>query len=211
MTRAEIKSEVFRRLQESSSAPVYWTEDDVETAIDEGYAEISDATEWYERYITVDLLNERPWYDARTVIGDSCLAVGPVFNEQTNRWLTSNAITDLDKGDRRWERVTGEPQRILRRGLWWFGYWPRVTADSGTVKQYFTGLPDAMDEELDEPGFPEPYHYGLVEYALYDLWAQDAESQKALQAWQAYIGYETGLLAFVDDRIQVPMWRGAQG
>lgn len=207
MTRADLRTEVFRRLQESSSAPVFWTADDIDAAVDEGYDELSDATEWCERWFTVDLLQQRPAYDLRTLTTDTVLNIGRAFHVDTNRWLTPTTPRELDRGYRRWETVTGAPIRLWMSGLWWLRYYPLAGTDAGEVKQYIVVLPDALADDADEPGFPETLHYGLVEYALADLWAQDGEPTKALAAWKAYLAYEAGLMAFVQGRAAVPLER----
>lgn len=209
MTFETLKAETFRRLEESSAAPVFYSEDDVETALNEGLMEISDATEWREIYRTVDLLHTRPYYDVRTVFADDeILSLGRAFHEDTSRWLDPCSPRDLDARYRRWERVRAVPDRIQRRGLWWVGYYPITGSESGTVKQFATALPGAMDADDDEPGFPEVFHLGIVEYALSELWPEAGEVTKALEAWQAYLLYEAGLTAHVGGRGQVPQWRG---
>jgi hypothetical protein len=204
----DLKTDTFRRLNESSSAPVFWTEADVEVALNEGYAEISDETEGYERWLTVDLLANRPYYDLRNILPRDVLSVRAAFNNQTSRWLTPSRVIDLEGGDRRWERRTGQAERLFLRSPWWLGYWPRSGVDSGTIKQYYTALPDPMVEDDDEPWFSAVFHLGLVEYALAELWAQDAESDKALASWNGYLGYETALQSWVDGRAGVPMVHG---
>ena len=199
MTYGEMKSEVSRRLAEVSGR-VFWSEADIATAIDAGYAEMSDQSEWNEEYFQVSLLNDRPYYDLRTVVGANVLSLRAAFDEQTNRWLIPTSVRQFDAHDRRWERVTGEPQRVFTRGLWWLGYWPRIQADSGLIKQYYTALPAPMTDDDDEPGFPEPFHYGCVNFALTDLWAQDAETDRALLEWAAYLKVEAGLERWVAER-----------
>ena len=208
MTFAQLKTATFRRLAESSTAPVFWTEDDVETALNDGYAELSDATGWYELTRTLDLLNDRPWYDLRDILGSRFLAVGPTFNDTTQRWLTPTAVRDLDGHDRKWESNQGQPQRVMTHALWWLGFWPRVQEDAGTLTQYFTALPDALDDDSDVPGFPSLYHTGIVDYALTDLWAQDGETARALTAWASYLAVEAALQGWVDSRASVPTRRG---
>jgi hypothetical protein len=203
-----MKAETFRRLRTASSAPVFWSEADVEEALNAGYMELSDSTEWFEQYFEIDLLNDRPYYDLRDVLGASFLAIKPAFDEQTNRWLLPTAIRQFDAHDRRWERVVGEPQRIVMRGLWWLGYWPRIHTEAGLVKQYYTALPPPLVEDEDEPGFPETFHDGCIEFALTDLWAQDSEAVRALKAWADYLVTEAALTAWVDDRASAPMQHG---
>lgn len=207
MTFAQIKADVFRRLRESSSAPVFWSEADVENAINEVYMELSDETEWNETFKTVDLLSSRPYYDARTYLDPNVLTVGRAFNVTTNRWLEPTVPRDLDPYDPRWERVTGQPQRVMVRGLFWFGYWPQVTSAIGSIQQFYTELPDPLDGDTDEPGFPDMLHEALVEGALFELFSQDAEPELAQAAWERYLGYETALASWVNDRLSVPQMR----
>lgn len=211
MTFGELKTDTFRRLQESSTSPVFWTEEDVETALNEGYAELADAAEWYEIERTLDLLASRPYYDLRTVFAEPILSVKAIFNPQTNRWLTPTSPHEEDRRDRRWETVPGEPWRWMRRGWQWVGLLPLVAADSGTVRLRLTSVPPAMVEDSDVPGFVRALHRGLVEYALADLWAQDGETTKALEAWQQYLAYEVALTEYTDGRLKVPMVRGLSG
>lgn len=206
MTFATMQTIVFRRLRESSTQPVYFTLAQIQQAINDGYAELSDATEWRERHTTIDVLNDRPYYDARANLGESFLSFGAAFNETTNRWLEPGSVTDF--ADRRWETTTGSPQRLLTRGLWWLSYWPREQSDAGTIKQYWVSLPDDLTNDGDEPGFPEPYHIGCVHFAVADLQAQDGQSQQALLSWQAYLASETALRLWVDARARAPLRQG---
>lgn len=200
MTKAELRAEVFRRLNESATSPIYWTSDDVDTAVAAGYAELSDASEWDERSVLIDLLQDRPLYDLRTVLGPAFLAIGPAYNTTTHRWLLPSTVRMMDAHDRRWEWTTGEPQRFFLRGLWWLGLWPRTLSEAGQIKQYYVALPDALDSETDEPAFPGNFHYGIVEFAVADLFAQDGEADLALQAWAEYLRIEGGLSQWVADR-----------
>ncbi len=208
MTFGELKAEVFRRLQEVAAAPVFWTEDDVETAINDAYAELSDATEWYERSFTISLLAHRPYYDLRRLLTREALSLTKAFNVQTNRWLIPSCVQDLDRGDTRWESTVGSPERFFLRGLWWLGYWPLSTAEGGEVTQYYAALPPDLARDTDVPGFALSQHYGLVEGALADLWIQDAEVTLASQAWAAYESYEAAVTATVAARAAIPLRRG---
>jgi hypothetical protein len=202
---AELQTEVFRRLSESSSDPAFWTATDVKAALNEGYEEMSDASEWYEWNANLPLLSNRTYYDMRTCFGgDTVLTLKQAFNSTTRRWLNPVELRELDCGtNTQWEDVQGEPQSWFIRGLFWLGTFPKQESDSGTMKMYFTALPPALDSDYDEPGFPQDFQYGIVEYALGDLLSQEAETKKALSHFGEYLTYEAGLNSYTAGRISL--------
>lgn len=214
MTFAELKAEVLRRLREAkgtydSTAPeVFWRDTDVEVALNDAYMEISDSTEWNEQSQTVELLESRPYYDARTLLRKPFLVLGPAYNHQTSRWLIPTRPLTMDEGDLRWEQRVAEPERLLVRGLWWISYWPYKGVEGGRIKQMYKALPDPMEDDGDVPGFHRNYHYGLVEYALFDLFAQDGETDLAWASWKLYLEYEQGLWGHVQSRSSIPLRHG---
>lgn len=205
MTFGELKADVNRRLREVSDAPVFWTEADVESAINDTLMELSDETEWNEQWITIDLLTDRPYYDLRTVVGPSLVSIGPVYHEDTNRWLEPSTAESLDQKDRRWETATGSPQRILMKGLWWVGLWPRIQSETGSVRQYFAGLPAALEDDADVPGFPVQFHDGLTDGAVAELLARDGQTTATLAAWADYLVVEAKVKDWRQQRVRLPM------
>jgi hypothetical protein len=207
MTKADLRAAVRRRLEAASS--VFVSDDDIDDAVNDGYREISDATEWREVWRTVDLCASRPYYDVRTIFaGVEILTPLRAFQEDTNRWLAPRSPGDLDSTYLRWEQVGGQPDAMLMRGLFWLGYWPITASEAGTVKQYASALPDALDDDEDEPGFSDVYHEVLVDYALADLWPQFGEVSKALEAWANYEAGEGALLGYIQGRGSVSQVRG---
>lgn len=206
MTFAEMQAETRSRVEDL--AGVFFSDDDVADAVNEGYEELSDATEWFEVWATIDLLDTRPYYDLRHLFPYEVLIPGAAFNEQTNRWLEPSNMGDLDGAYRHPETVYTQPTRLIARSLYWLRYFPLVQQDAGTIKQYATCVPPRMALDRDTPGFPATYHRGCVEYAISVLAPQQGEVHRALEAWDAYLAYETGLQAWKDGRAASPMVRG---
>ncbi len=207
MTKTEIRNEVRRRLRESTTNPVFWSDVDIDVSIGEGYMEMADSSEFYEKYQTVELLLNRPYYDARTLIREHFLVLGRAYNQTTSRWLTPVLAQDLDRKDTRWEQRTSEPEFVMTRGLFFVGYWPFKGVATGKIKQYFVGFPPLLEVD-DEPAFDERFHYGLVEYALWDLFAQDSEVDLAWASWKEYMRYENLLMIDRGMRNGVPRLSG---
>ena len=201
MTFAELQTEVTRRLNESSTAAAYWTVQDVKDALNEGYAELSDASEWYERSATISKASQRTYYDLRTNLSDTFLAPRRAFNVETNKWLDPINVRKLDFHTfRQWEINPGEPQMMFMRGLWWLGLYPRPNASTGTVTFYYTAMPPDLSADGDTPTFPQEYHLGIVLYALYELKSQERESKLAMKYFGEYEIYEKGLTKYVLQR-----------
>lgn len=208
MTFAEQKADVFRRIREATGSGVYFSTQDIGDAINAGYMELSDASEWQEEFLDIALLKDRPYYDLWSIIGLSFLSVKPGFDTSRNRWLEPSTVRALDEQDPRWERVVGTPQRTFLRGIRWLGFYPRThTEGTDRIRQYYTRLPEPLCEDDDEPGFPEDFHVGCQHFALADLFAQDGETRLALAAWQDYLAIETALIGWVQGRTDRPMVR----
>jgi hypothetical protein len=204
MTFAELKTEVFRRLNENATTPVFWTEADVELAINEGYEELSDATEWFEEYFVLKTQSNLLYYDLRTLLPETFLAPKRLYNQATSEWLSPVTLRDLDfHTTRQWETMEGEPSNYLMRGLWYLGLNPACSVDDRKIKMFYTAIPQSMTEDTDEPGFPQEMHKYLVEYALYDLFAQDGETKKAVKHWKEYLAGEKMLKDFVQKRLSL--------
>lgn len=198
MQFSELKTEVFRRLDESALAPVYWEVLDVELSLNDGLAEMADATEYYETTYALALAVATTYYDLRLFTHEP-LRVTSVYNRTTSRWLIPSSVRDLDKIDPRWGLVPGEPDRYFVRGLFTLGVFPRPTTIE-TVDVYHTAMPPVLALAADTPIFPAEFHVGLIEYALADLLSQDGEAKEALAHWEKYLEYESGLSTWVKNR-----------
>lgn len=211
---SEIQTEVFRRCDESSSSPAFWTLTDVKNAINEGAEDLADHTEWREVQTTINLANSI-YYDLSvggSIITDVLLTLTGAYNTQTSRYMDVATVQQLDRWYRRWESVTGaEPERFWTRGISWMGLFPNKGAASGTVKLYYTALPAALSADADTPGFPQEFHFALVDYAVYDLLCQDREYEKAGRFWQSYLAHAENLRRYVQGRASVPMVRRMGG
>jgi hypothetical protein len=203
MNFGEMQEQVFLVLNENQSSPTYWTEDDVKKALNDGYAELSDETEWYERYSTVSMLSGRTYLDLRGVLPHTLLAPRRNINNQTGRWMLPVNVSDLDyRAYVQWERSKGEPQNFFMRGLWWMGFFMQPTQDGGTVRLTYSSIPDEMVDDEFSPQFHEEYHWAIVYYAIYDLFCQDAETDKAMYWWNQYVKVQDDFKKYVQQRVE---------
>lgn len=206
MQFSDMQTEVFRRFEESSASPKWASQDQIKTALNEGYQELSDVTEWNETSFTVSKTASTMYYDLNSTSVYSAAATNPVitvrrvYNVDTQKWLHPGDYTEFDRTRRQWELNDGDCQYFWLRGLWWLGLYPRPPATSGSVTVYASVHPTALSADADTPGFPEEFHLGLVEYAMYDLLCQDNEFQKAARYLRRYEEKQEALRSFVLQR-----------
>lgn len=201
MQFSEMITEVFTRLDENQSAPVYWSLTDIKAALNEGLDELADASEYYKTSQSINLVADATYYDLLALFTREPLLVTAVFNPQTSRWLFQTNVDRLDGMTyARWGTVTGEPEHHFFRGLWKMGLFPKHGASSGTVEAEAAAMPPAMVADADKPGFPADFHYGCVEHAIYSLLAEDGEMDESLAHFKEYKSYEAGLIEWVQSR-----------
>src|SRR5688572_4798266 len=105
MTFSEIRTEVRRRLDEVNAN--FWSDDDVNQAINDGYAELSDASEWNEASATITLYANQVYYNASTLTNTEFLSVRACQNPTTKWWLEPSDTLYLDAHvHTRWESIT---------------------------------------------------------------------------------------------------------
>lgn len=125
MTLAEMESEVFRILNENSSSPRYWMSADVREALNDGYMEISDVTEWYELQDRLGSSGSL-YYNLFDELGDEFLCLKRAYNATTVNWLTTSTVREMDTAYSMWETAEGQPRVMLLRGISWVGLWPKL-------------------------------------------------------------------------------------
>jgi hypothetical protein len=199
---ADLRATVARRLSETASSPVFWSDDDIRRAVNNGYIEMSDSSEFFERRVVCPLIAGHTYYDMRTVAGEGFLTPSRVWSEPASRWAEPIDARTLDaQYGMRWHRVLGSPRFVLTRGLWWLGFYPTPASDTERAVVYGAFLPPRLLDDTDEPLFEEEFHEGIVHYALYELYVQDRETLLALRNWKEYLDYSNRLGAHVEQRI----------
>ena len=199
LTLSDIRSRVRTRFEAASSTR--WSDADLNAAINDGVAELSEATRYYERWSSVRLKGGRTYYDLRGLSPEAALSVTSVWHESGNRWLTPGNWRDLTYEE--WEETAGEPIAWFVRGLWWLALWPHPSADVDQwVRVYYTAVAPQLEEDGEEPAqLPDEFVPAIEEYALHELQQRDGETDKALYWWQQYKAREKSLEQHMAHRV----------
>lgn len=197
---SEIISRV--RTKHESATGVRWSDDDIQSAINEGLQSLAEGTYFYERYATVPIQEGRQWYDLRGFTPEVVVRIKSIHSSNRNYWLTPISTEMLPYN---WEQSVGEPQTFFTRGIYWYGVWPRAGSDStsGYHRVYFAGIPqDFSHPQAVLRDLPDNHVPALEDYALYEMAAQDRESKRAIMHYQSYLKRQRDLREFMDNRLQ---------
>jgi hypothetical protein len=199
LTLSDIRSRVRTRFEAASSTR--WSDSDINAAINDGLAELSEATRYYERWASIPLKGLRTYYDLRGLTPETALSVTSVWHESGNRWLEPVNWRDMKYEE--WEETTGEPISWFVRGINWLALWPHPSEDVDQwVRVYYTGVAPGLEEDGEVPDqLPDEFVPALEEYALYELQQREGETDKALYWWQQYKVREKALEQHMAHRV----------
>lgn len=184
MNFVSLQSEVFRRLDESSTSPVFWSAVDVKAALNEGYWDFCERTRLVSHEAEVTCVRGVPFMDARAW-SYPFLGLRTIRSKTLAEPLRPTSIKHVDELENRWEMSSGPVRRVMIRGQYMLHVWP-VPQIGETFRVSWTSMPPEMVFDQDEPEIPEEHHEALVCYALYDLRAQEGETALALEAYGQY-------------------------
>jgi hypothetical protein len=167
MTRGEMRTRVLRgELNDSPTAPVYWTLDEIHDYLQEGYEVLAEAAPLVMRTFTIP---RRPGTQVYQLpgVGEDILVPWRIWLPDLKRRLEARTLRNLDDRQERWLDSTGEP-------WWWypvswdqFGIWPPPTTGSGWLEVTCAVWPAALTDDGDEPEFLPSRHQDLVTYAAW--------------------------------------------
>lgn len=188
---------------------VFHSQEDVIDAYNEALDEISDATEIYEKNITVHLRKKATYLDLRGILPQEALRITSIYNCATNKWLDPITPRELDlQVGREWEGKPDTPRWWFMRGLWFLGVYPVTSDDTTALRIYYSALIPHVSSEgglssgLDViPPLPPDAHIVIEDYMLGALWADRKEPQKAMQYWASYLEGEQQLKNLHEQRM----------
>lgn len=207
-TAAEIISRVRGRLPATSVN--FWTDElDLIPAYNDALDELSEATEFYERYATVPRRKWAVYTDLRGILPEEVTRITAVWNPITSRWLRPITVRELDLTvGRKWEANIDLARAWWVRGLYWLGAYPRAGDDISPLRVYFSAMHPHVSSTAGpgygltaSPEIPHDFEIAIEEYMLYALYAPSKETQRCMRHWQEYKLHETRFKAFVDNRI----------
>jgi len=195
-----VTSRIRTRFEAESA--IRWSDAAIREAINEALDELSEATHFYERVVSIPLVADRIFYDLRAYAPDDFISVRAVWSTVREDWLTPNSEGKLDASYRRWQEAVGDPHTYFTRGWGWLGVYPHPeNSASGYLRVYFATLaPQLTHPQAVLADLPDDINPALEDYALYDLQTQDGETAAALLHWKDFADRQARLGKFVESR-----------
>lgn len=192
MTRSQIRDRILSMLNESTSAPVFWSTTQMDAVIDEASEVLAEEAKAIRRSAFVARGAGATYYFTRAVASD-VMAIYRVWTPDANRRLTAVSISELDAQNETWSTATGDPEYWFPVSWDCFGVYPKPVQGGGVFRLDYLAWPRALQDDDDEPEFREADHDALVLYGLYDGLLKRWDHARAVEIFARFMRqWETG-------------------
>jgi hypothetical protein len=182
MTRDQITGRVQVNLNDEG---VFYSTDDLNDSIQDGYAEVAAVTGCIFKATTINLVDNLTYYDFGNLISDY-LGVTAIFNPTTKQWLNPTNLRVLEELRDDWELAIGNPFLFWPINFRYVAIYPKPVTTSGILYIFYRATADVLSG-LATPQIPEEYQGVLESYVTCDLQEQAEEFTKAQIEFKSYV------------------------
>ena len=180
MTRDDLAARV--RFNLNDSGITFYSADDINDSIQDGYNEVVALARTIESTATVNFTASLSYYDLSTLISDY-LHVIAIYNNTTKKWLDYLPLKVLQELDARWETKIGNPQYFTVLDDSYIAVYPKVSVTTGTMLVVYKAMANTLSAAT-VPTIPDFHQIILEQYTTMDLLEQAEEFVKAGE-WMA--------------------------
>lgn len=192
MTRSQIRDRILAALNESTSAPVFWTTAQLDAVIDEASEVLAEEAKAIRRTAFVGKLPGATYYFTRGIAAD-VMAITRIWLPDQDKRLVACSLAELDAQNEQWPTVGGEPEYWFPVSWDCFGIYPHPTTGGGVLRVDYLAWPRALLDDDDEPEFREADQDSLVIYGIYDGLMKMWNPGRALELFTRFMQqWETG-------------------
>ena len=190
MTFLTLKQRVLQKLNESISAPQFWSLATIGDIINEAYTDLMAGIKILEKSATLSLVANQMIYS----LASDSLAVFRMYYDTSEHLIASLSFDSLIKIDGWFSQTTANypTQRIHNVGTQKVLLYPKVeTSESDCNTYWYKYIPSDMSEDSDTPDIPKTFHDALMDYA-FSVCLLRVSSREAKQKSAVYLqNYET--------------------
>lgn len=186
MNRAAIRDRILIALNESTSAPVFWSTAQVDASIVEALEVLSEEAQAVRRTAMVGLKPGSTYYPLRGVAND-IMAPYRLWLPHLDRRLTAVTIGQLDRQNETWPTVTGDPEYWFPVSWDLFGVYPHPSAGGGMIRIDYLAWPQALAQDDDVPELRGADQDALVLYGVYDGLMKQWAAPQAIEMFARFM------------------------
>lgn len=201
MTVAELEARLFRRLNESSTKPVYYTGAEALAALNEAQRVFTLLTLCLESETSLPVLPGVAFYSLLPLVPNWLLPLRVRIAGTGGKKLSPARLDELDAADPGWNAKIGVPARYLLLG---FDLLVVAPTNAVALDLVFARCPALLTSPAQVPEIPEVYHASLVDYAIPALRAKEggAEFVTSLSYFERFLADAAKLGAYIRARNQ---------
>ena len=192
MTREQIRDRILNALNESTSAPVFWTTTQLDAVIDEASEVLAEEAKAIRRTAFTSRQAGATYYFTRGLASD-VMAITRVWLPDESKRLTAVSIAELDRQNDTWPLATGDPEYWFPVSWDCFGIYPHPAQGGGLLRVDYLAWRRALLDDTDEPEFREADQDSLVMYGIYDGLMKRWDVARAVELFNRFIDqWQTG-------------------
>lgn len=192
MTRAQIRDRILAALNESTTAPVFWSTAQLDATIAEASEVLAEEAKAIRRTAFVGRQPGSTYYFLRGLAPD-VMAVTRIWLPDSSKRLTAVSIAELDAQNETWPLATGDPEYWFPVSWDCFGIYPHPAAGGGLLRIDYLAWPRTLLDDEDEPEFRDADQDSVVMYGIYDGLMKKWDAARALELFNRFIEqWQTG-------------------
>ena len=178
--------DIANRIQNYFNNPTYYTSDDLNASIQDGYDEIGAFSGLFLKGASIPFVANLSYYDMISLLPDY-IGVVAVFNTGIKRWMTPCGVNRFDKDRIDWEVATGVPYFFSVVSHRYMAIYKKPAVPNyGNMYIFYRAASPTLGPS-DELAIPLDYINTLDDYILTDLWSQNQEWTKSQNNQESYI------------------------
>jgi hypothetical protein len=181
MDRVAIKKRILDGINDDADSPVFFTDAQLNTLIDEASEFVVAETRGIRRSSFLPLRDSTTFYSLRSLARDIMLPYR-IWNHANSSRLTVTSMEELDQFQQRWLDTAGDPEFWFSVSWDLIGIYPRPTSDGGVLRIDYFAWPETLSDDASIP--ESTTHDAIVLYGTYIGLLKQWDTQKAAEAFK---------------------------
>ena len=187
MTRQEIRDRILLALNESPTAPVFFSLGEVDDIIDEAAEIISEEVTQIRRTAYLPRRRGVSWYNIFDFAPD-LMTIYRVWLPDDETRLEYISMRRLDALRQKWMQVSSDSPDFWYSVSWdTMGIYPTPTTGEDFLRVDYLAWPPEMVDDNDEPEFDEEIQDAMVLYGVYDGLMKHWDITRALDYFGQFV------------------------